>query len=53
MALYFCTAKPAPEKVQGWLSRSRTAQGFIIAGREIVSGWEDTAKKGRPAVKTD
>jgi membrane protein required for colicin V production len=53
MALYFCTAKPVPEKLRGWLSRSRTAQSFIVAGREIVSGWEDAAKKGRPPVKAN
>ena len=53
MALYFCTVKPVPEKVRGWLSHSRTAQGFIVAGREIVAGCEDTAKKVRPAGKVD
>ena len=53
MVLYFCTVKPVPEKVRGMLTRSRTAQGFIVAGREIASGWEDTAKKVRPAAKTD
>lgn len=53
MSLYFCTAKPAPEKVRGWLSHSRTAQAFIVTGREIVDGWENAAQKGRPAGKVD
>jgi membrane protein required for colicin V production len=53
MALNFCTVKPAPEKVRELLSRSRTAQGFIVAGREIVAGWEDTSKKLRPAGKAN
>jgi membrane protein required for colicin V production len=43
MVLYFGTAKPVPEKVKGWLSRSRTAQAFIVTGRDIISGWEETA----------
>lgn len=53
MVLYFCTAIPMPGKVRGWLSGSRTAQGFIVAGRDIVSGWEHAAKKGRTAGKAD
>ena len=53
MVLYFCSAKPVPEKVRGWLSHSRTANAFIATGREIVAGWEETAKKGKPAGKTD
>lgn len=53
MVLYFFTAMPMPEKVRGWISRSRTAQGFIVTGREIVVGWEDVAKKGRHAGKAN
>jgi len=53
MVLYFGTAKPVPEKVKGWLSRSRSAQGFAAAGRDIVYGWEEAAKKGRPVGKAD
>lgn len=53
MVLYFGTAKPVPEKVKGFLSRSRSAQGFAAAGRDIVFGWEEASKKGRPAGKAD
>jgi membrane protein required for colicin V production len=53
MVLYLGNAKPVPEKVKGWLSRSRTAQAFIVAGREIVSGWEASAKGSRPVGKAD
>ncbi|MGA2152398.1 MAG: CvpA family protein [Geobacteraceae bacterium] len=53
MVLYLSNAKPVPEKVKGWLSRSRTAQAFIVAGREIVSGWEASAKGSRPVGKAD
>ena len=53
MVLYLGNSKPVPEKVKGWLSRSRTAQAFIVAGREIVSGWEASAKGSRPVGKAD
>lgn len=53
MVLYLGNTKPVPEKVKGWLSRSRTAQAFIVAGREIVSGWEASAKGSRPVGKAD
>jgi membrane protein required for colicin V production len=51
MVLYFGTAKPVPDKVKGWLMRSKTAQGFIGAGREIVSGWEETSRRAKAAGK--
>jgi membrane protein required for colicin V production len=53
MVLYFGTAKPVPEKVKGWLSRSRSAQGFAATGRDIVYGWEEAAKRGRSVGKAD
>jgi len=53
MVLYLGNAKAAPEKVKGWLSRSRTAQAFIVTGREIVSGWEASARTSRPVGKAD
>ena len=53
MVLYLSNAKPVPEKVKGWLSRSRTAQAFIVTGREIVSGWESSAKITRPVGKAN
>lgn len=51
MVLYFGTAKPVPEKIKGWLGRSSTAQGFICAGREIVSGWENQPSRTKSAGK--
>jgi membrane protein required for colicin V production len=53
MVLYFGTAKPVPEKVKGWLTRSRTAQAFIVTGREIISGWEETARRTGAAGKAN
>lgn len=53
MVLYFGTAKPVPEKVKGWLTRSRTAQAFIVTGRDIISGWEETARRPGTAVKAN
>ncbi len=53
MVLYFLSAKPVPEKVRVWLSHSRMASAFISAGREITTGWEETARKRKSAGKTD
>ncbi len=47
MVLYFCSSRPVPEKMRGWVARSKTAHAFVVTGREIVAGWEETtAKKG-------
>ncbi len=48
MALSLGTAKPMPEKLKGYLLRSRTAQPFIASGREIIAGWEEAGNRGRP-----
>ena len=40
MLLYLATAKPVPDRVKGYLQHSRTAQMFIVSGREIVAGWD-------------
>jgi len=53
MVLYFGASKPVPEKVKGWLSRSRSARAFIVTGRELVSGWEAKAGNPRPMGKTN
>ena len=45
LVLYLGTTKPVPDKVKGYLTRSRTAQPFIASGREIISGWD-----GSPAL---
>ena len=45
MVLYFGTTRPVPDKVEGWLSHSRTARSFISAGGEIISGWENITRK--------
>jgi len=39
MVLYFGVSKPLPEKFKGYLLRSRSAEPFIAAGKEIVAGW--------------
>lgn len=49
MVLYFGTTKPAPDKVKGYLQRSRTAQAFIGTGREIIAGWDSAAMLAKPA----
>jgi membrane protein required for colicin V production len=49
MLLYFATSKPVPEKVRGYIARSRTAQPLISTGREIVSGWDAGRQADRPA----
>ncbi|KAF0220563.1 MAG: membrane protein required for colicin V [Geobacteraceae bacterium] len=48
MVLYLCTTKPMPEKLKGYLLRSRTAQTFIQSGHEIVAGWEGGAHRAKP-----
>jgi len=53
MVLYFSASKPVPEKVKGWVSRSKTARPFIATGGEIISGWEAKAGNTRPIGKTD
>lgn len=40
MVLYFGTTKPMPEKLKGHLLRSKTARSFILAGSEVIGGWE-------------
>ena len=50
MLLYFATARPVPEKIKGYVGRSRTAQSFIAAGRDIISGWDAGKKKENSVV---
>ena len=50
VVLYLATSKPVPEKVKGWLSRSKTAQAFIVTGAGIAQGW-DGARRIVPGVK--
>ncbi len=40
LLLYMGTTKPMPDKLKGYLYRSRTAQPFIAAGRDIITGWD-------------
>ncbi|HEY5975306.1 MAG TPA: CvpA family protein [Geobacteraceae bacterium] len=40
LVLYLGTTKPVPDKLKGYLARSRTAQPFIVSGREIITGWD-------------
>ncbi len=48
MALYLGTSKPAPAKLKGALERSPSARPFIQTGKEIIAGWESTAKSAKP-----
>jgi membrane protein required for colicin V production len=52
IVLYFGVSRPVPEKVKGWLSKSRTAREFIAAGGGIISGWEARRANTRPAGNT-
>jgi membrane protein required for colicin V production len=40
LVLYLGTTKPVPDRLKGYLTRSRTAQPFIASGREIIAGWD-------------
>ncbi len=53
MVLYFFSSGTAPEKVRVWVAGSRTARPFVATGREIVAGWEEATKKGRPSGKAN
>ena len=44
--LALATSKPIPEKVKAPLLRSRTAQSFSAAGRDIIEGWEARSRGG-------
>lgn len=48
MILCLFTTKPMPEKLKGYLLRSRTAQTFIQSGHEIIAGWEGRANRTKP-----
>ena len=43
--LYLGTTKPVPERVKGYLLRSRTAQSFAGAGRDIIAGWDSASRR--------
>ncbi|TWJ33334.1 CvpA family protein [Geobacter argillaceus] len=49
MLLYLGTTKPVPNALKVAITRSRSAQGFILSGREIISGWENSAKTAKPS----
>lgn len=55
MVLSLGTSKPMPDKIKGYLLRSRTARPFIDSGREIINGWDAAAvkpaKPGKPGGK--
>lgn len=42
--LALATSKPVPDRMKAPLLRSRTAQSFSSAGRDIIAGWEATTK---------
>ncbi len=39
IALYMATSKPVPEKFKEYVHRSKTAEPFLEAGKDIVAGW--------------
>ncbi len=39
LVLYAGASKQAPEKIRGYILKSRSAEPFISTGREIVAGW--------------
>lgn len=39
LCLTVATSRPVPDKVKGYITRSKTAEPFLSAGKEIVSGW--------------
>jgi membrane protein required for colicin V production len=48
MILYLGTTKPVPDKVKGFISRSKTAQAFAATGGSIASGWEEAVRRKSP-----
>lgn len=48
MILYLGTTRPVPDKVKGFISRSRTAQAFASTGASIASGWEKAVRRDSP-----
>jgi membrane protein required for colicin V production len=42
--LALATSKPVPDKMKGSLMRSRTAQSFSAAGRDMIAGWESRSQ---------
>ncbi len=49
MVLYLGTTKPVPGKLKVVLERSSAARPFIQTGREIISGWESSTQRAKPA----
>ena len=45
MVLYLGTTKPVPEKIKGYILKSKTAQPLILTGKEIASGWVGTVQQ--------
>jgi membrane protein required for colicin V production len=39
LLLYVFASKPFPEKIKGYIIRSKTAAPFLETGRDIVAGW--------------
>jgi len=51
MLLYFGTSRPMPEKIKGYLLRSKSAAPFIVTGKEIVAGWSDLSPEAKSPAK--
>jgi membrane protein required for colicin V production len=47
LVLYLGTTKPVPDRLKGYLQRSKTAQPFIVSGHDIIAGWDGARAAGR------
>jgi membrane protein required for colicin V production len=50
IVLFLGTTKPVPEKIRGYILKSKTAQPLAATGKEIVAGWDGAVQKGRPLI---
>jgi membrane protein required for colicin V production len=46
LVLYAGVSKPVPSRIKGYILGSRSAEPFIVTGKEIVDGWSALPKPG-------
>ena len=46
--LYLATTRPMPDKIKGWVNRSKTAHAFAATGASIAAGWEGVRNRQTP-----
>jgi membrane protein required for colicin V production len=51
VVLYLGTTKPVPEKIKGYILRSKTAKPLAMTGKEIVSGWDGAVQQGKTELR--